>query len=201
MPEARKRVNRKTFLGAKIFNLHSRRRFADKGEEVEAMKKHTNLVTRCADILKKETALLECLAATQEVVRTSVFARDWTDLDAMLSRLDLYGKEFEQLEIERASVFGELGGNAGESAGFYALVSRLDVTARKELADLYRKLKLDTLKVRLANDALSTYLSDARATLAGFLEAAFPDRRGRIYSRRGAQVHPEMRSIVLNRSL
>ena len=165
------------------------------------MKNHANLVARCADVLKKETALLERLAAAQDIVRNAVFARDWTDLDAMLSRLDAYGAEFEKLEAERSRLFGEFGGAGREPVGFYALVSRLDPEARKELTDLYRKLKLDTLKVRLASDALSSYLSDARATLAGMLDAAFPDRRGRLYSKRGAPVHAEMRSIVLNHAL
>jgi hypothetical protein len=81
------------------------------------------------------------------------------------------------------------------------MVARLDEASRRELTDLYRRLKLDTLKVRLANDALSAYLSAARETLADFLNAAFPDRRGKIYSRRGAAVHSEMRSIVLDRSI
>ena len=34
-----------------------------------------------------------------------------------------------------------------------------------------------------------------------FLEAAFPDRRGKLYSRRGTAVPAEMRSLVLDRSL
>jgi hypothetical protein len=162
-----------------------------------------NLVARCADVLRQETALLERLAAAQEVVRNAVFAREWADLETMLSRLAAYGSDFELLEAERARIFAEFAGPGSEreSVGFYALASRLAEAERRELTELYRRLKLDALKVRLANDALTTYLADARATLSGFMEAAFPDRKGRIYSRRGRTVHPEMRSIVLDRSL
>lgn len=165
------------------------------------MDRYTNLVARCADVLKQETALLERLAAAQEVVRHAAFAREWSDMEAMLSRLDEYGSEFEALEAERGRVFEALGGGRREGGGFYALVARLDPADRRELTELYRRLKLDTLKVRLANEALSTYLNAARATLSEFLDAAFPDRRGKLYSRRGSAVHPEMRSIVLDRSL
>jgi hypothetical protein len=163
----------------------------------------SNLVARCADVLRQETALLERLAAAQEVVRNAVFAREWADLETMLARLAAYGSDFELLEAERARLFAEFANNGGEreSVGFYALASRLADADRRELTELYRRLKLDALKVRLANDALTTYLSDARATLSGFMDAAFPDRKGRLYSRRGRTVHPEMRSIVLDRSL
>ena len=164
---------------------------------------NANLVARCADILRQETALLERLAAAQEVVRNAVFAREWTDLETMLARLAAYGSDFELLEAERVRIFAEFARSPQdrESVGFYALASRLSEADRRELTELYRRLKLDALKVRLANDALATYLADARTTLSGFMDAAFPDRKGRIYSRRGRAVHPEMRSIVLDRSL
>lgn len=171
-------------------------------EEVDTpMKKHSTLVGRCADVLRRETALLDLLAAVQDTVRKAVFAREWTDLDALLAKLESYGADFEALEAERARLFGEFGGQEREPVGFYTLVSRLGPEDRRELTELYRKLKLDTLKVRLANDALSSYLRDARATLTDVLDAAYPDRRGRLYSRRGAPVHPEMSSIVLNHAL
>jgi hypothetical protein len=161
---------------------------------------YENLVARCADVLRQETALLERLAAAQEVVRTAAFARDWSNMEALLARLAEYGSEFELLEAERVRAFSELSDGSREPIGFYSLVARLDAASRKELTELYRRLKLDTLKVRLANEALSTYLKAARETLSDFLDAAFPDRRGKIYSRRGSAVHPEMRSIVLDRS-
>ncbi len=165
------------------------------------MQYQTTTITHCTDVLRQETALLEQLACAQETVRRAAFSRDWTKLDDQLVRLSEYGKEFELLEAERARIFGLLSGEGQGPAGFYALASRLEPPARKELTELYRKLKLETLKVRLANDALSSYLGEARTTVSGFLEAAFPDRKGKIYSRHGAPVHSEMRSIVLDRSL
>ncbi len=164
------------------------------------MDTYGNLAARCADILRQETALLERLGSAQESVRRAAFARDWSNMDSLLACLDEYGNSFELLEAERVRIFSELGDGSKNSGSFYAIAARLESPQRKELTELYRRLKLDTLKVRLANDALSSYLNAARATLSGFLDAAFPDRRGRIYSRRGAAVHAEMRSIVIDRS-
>jgi hypothetical protein len=160
-------------------------------------------IMECAQILRQETALLERLAAAQEVVKNAVFTREWTDLESMLGRLEAYGQEFSTLERNRERIFTEAAqacGPEGKNGGFYALTTRLEPAERRELTELYRRLKLDTLKVRLANEALTYYLADARATVSGFLEAAFPDRKGRLYSRQGTQVHAEMRSIVLDRS-
>ena len=160
----------------------------------------TALIPACAAILRREIALLERLAAAQEVVRQAVFGRDWTDLEAMLGRLDAYSREFGAMEAERVETFRVLGGRR-DGGDFYAVIARLPETERRLLADLHRRLKLDALKVRLANDALTNYLAEARSTVGAFLEAAFPDRRGKLYSRRGTAVPAEMRSLVLDRSL
>jgi len=158
----------------------------------------------CIVILQKEIALLERLEAAQKVVSETVFSRDWTDMDALFTRLDEYGKEFESLEKERAKLFSELGRELGfeqEKPGFYALATRLDPETRREMTDLYRRLKLDVLKIRLANENLHHYIASNRSIISDFLQAAFPDRKGKLYSRHGREVHAEMRSIVLDRSL
>ncbi len=160
-------------------------------------------IEECVYILRQETSLLERFAAAQEVVRHAVFAREWVDLEALLNRLDGYAQDFQALETERARIFEEVlrtEGRNGDSVGFYTIISRLPEGKRRELTDLYRRLKLDTLKVRLANEALTRYLSEAKTTVSNFLEAAFPDRKGRLYTRRGTQMPSEMRSIVLDRS-
>lgn len=163
--------------------------------------KHESLTAaRCYDVLRQEIALLERLSSSQEIVKNAVFTRDWADLDSMLARLGEYGTEFELLEKERVRIFSELCGGSGERVPFYAVAARMDDSRRRELTDLYRRLKLDVLKVRLANDSLSTYLNEARATMTGFMEAAFPDRKGNLYSKKGSKVESEMRSLVLDRS-
>jgi hypothetical protein len=160
-------------------------------------------VEECKCILQQEIALLERLAATQEVVRIAVVNRDWTDLERVIARLDEYGQEFKQIEEQRTALFSEITKESGypqEEVGFYGVVIHLPLEQRKELTDLYRRLKLDTLRIRLANDSLNQYLSVAKGVVSDFLQAAFPDRKGKRYSRQGKEIHSEMRSIVLDRS-
>jgi hypothetical protein len=160
-------------------------------------------VYECISILQKEIALLERLAAAQDVVHQAVCARDWADIDALFKRLDEYNKEFESLEKERSRLFLALSHELGfgqENPGFYALTTRLEPEMRRQMTDLYRRLKLDVLKIRLSNENLHHYIATNRAVISDFLQAAFPDRKGKLYSRHGREVHAEMRSIVLDRS-
>jgi hypothetical protein len=162
------------------------------------------------DILKREIEILGKISSMQELVRNAVVNREWMNFESLLEKMHEQGNEFELLEAERIGLFadfmpekdhGEVSRThkAGETA-FYALISRFPEDKAKELGELYRKLKLETLKTRMANDALLRYLNEGRSMVAAFLEAAFPDRKGRLYSRWGRQIQADMRSMVLNRS-
>jgi hypothetical protein len=169
-----------------------------------------SVYTECAAVLNREAGLLKKIAALQELVRAAVINREWTDFEAHLAAIGRIGGEFEVLDQERRRIFALFSreggaspayqaGDSGDRGDFYALVSRFPREEGRELTALYRQLKLETLKIRLENEALMRYLSEGRAVVAGFLEAVFPDRKGRLYSRRGKQVQADMRSIVLNR--
>jgi hypothetical protein len=156
----------------------------------------------CSSILKRETELLEKIASIQMSVRNAVINRKWADFEMLFKSLGEYREIFESLEAERIGIFEGFSKKAGardEHTGFYTLVSRLPGDERKRLTELYRHLKMTSYKIRLANDTLMGYLNEARATVAAFLEAAFPDRKGRIYSRRGKELQADMRSMVLDR--
>ena len=84
-------------------------------------------------------------------------------------------------------------------ARLYAFASRLPETERKQFTDLYRGLRLRAMKLRAASDSLLLYLNEAKTTVDGFIDAAFPERKSKLYSRRGMQIAADMRCMVLNR--
>jgi hypothetical protein len=158
----------------------------------------------CILILKQEIILMEKITSLQILVRNAVVNREWVDFETFLNSLGEVSNDFESLEFERERIFSVFAGRTGskdEPAGFYSLASQLPNQERRELTELYRRLKLESIRIRLANDSLMVYLTEARTTVAGFLEAAFPDRKGRLYSRRGTQIPSDMRSMVLNQRL
>ncbi|MDR3146733.1 MAG: hypothetical protein LBU21_10690 [Treponema sp.] len=149
------------------------------------------------DILCRERELAAAVSELQISVKKAVLNREWADFEKAMETLARLGGEFEGLDAERAALFEKGDGQRG----FYALAARLPAAEREELSAVYRALKLDILRIKLENDALMAYLGEARIMIAGFLEAVFPERKGRLYSRRGTRVEADMRSLVLNKRL
>jgi hypothetical protein len=174
-------------------------------ESTQAVRSENPEYGRCKAVLEQERELVAKIAGMQNLIRKAVVNRQWMDFDSHMESLEQIGAQFEALDRERIRIFASFsGGNtpgiAGEdTTGFYTLVSRFPQDERKTITDIYRNLKSETIKIKLENDALMNYLSEASLVVAGFLEAAFPDRKGRMYSRSGARVQADMRSMVLNR--
>jgi hypothetical protein len=153
---------------------------------------------QCKDILLKESELIQRIAALQKLIYDAVVNREWTDFEAHFNVLGGLGEEFAALENIREELFAK--DQEGEKPSFYALAARLPREQRKEITDIYRNLKLETLKVRMSGETLMGYVAGARATMTGFFEVAFPGRGGKIYSPHGVPVSHDMRSMVLNQS-
>jgi hypothetical protein len=164
------------------------------------MKNEKALFEQWARILERELELIKKIAALQTVIWEAVSNREWTDFEAHNQAINALGGEFDGLETEREGLLEEMGGGQGnEKERFYQLASRFSPNFQKNLTEMYRTLKLETIKVRMSNEALLNYLAGARTMMAGFLEAVFPERAGRLYTPRGTQAAADMRSVVLNR--
>jgi hypothetical protein len=161
----------------------------------------TTIYEACSQVLGRETELLCGIEEAQKQVWDAIIKRQWTDFEALMSMMDRIAMELTGLEEERGQIVHSLQqGDDDENVRFYRLLSALPEIERKELTGRYRELKMASLRVRIANDNLLIYIAEVKATMAGFIEAAFPDRKGRVYSRSGAVVPADMRSMVLNRS-
>jgi hypothetical protein len=153
------------------------------------------------DVLEREDALLEKITGTQTAVQDAVVKREWTDFESLLLSMSEYKEQFEALEAERMSLFSDNQPDSDDKiANFYHLIANFPEKERREFADIYRNIKARSLKVKMANDALLLYLSEAKITLDAFMKAVFPENSG-VYSRQGARVSSDMRSMVLDQVL
>jgi len=157
---------------------------------------------KCRDILLKESGLVKEIGGLQDLVYNTVVGRDWTDFEVQFNSLEEMGEDLALLESERERIFSECLNDAAPGADassrFYAYAARLPVEQRKEITEVYRNLKMETIRVRSAGETLMGYIAGARATMTGFFEAAFPERAGKTYSPYGTQVSSDRRSMVLN---
>jgi hypothetical protein len=150
-------------------------------------------------ILLKEIELLEKIPSLQSRIRDAVINREWADYEVLMESIGTLGSQFELLDGERAEQFKELAGG-DEPESFYIYTAQLPEHDRKVLGDLYRKLKMITLQIKIANDSLMEYLREVKSAISGVLESAYPDRRGKLYSRQGTEREADMRSVMVNRT-
>ncbi|MDR1862948.1 MAG: hypothetical protein LBQ67_03400, partial [Treponema sp.] len=159
----------------------------------------------CVTVMGQEIGLLKKIASVQESVRKAVLAREWADFDGKIAEVNLLGEEFALLDAERDALFSALAESLGlkktEAPAFYTLAAHLSEAEQRELCGLYRAVKMETLKIQVFNETFLNYLRESTAMAAACLEALFPARSGKLYTRKGGQVKGDLKSMVLNRHI
>ena len=162
---------------------------------------------KCRDILLRECELIQNAAVVQEKIRVAVMEKDWTIFQDNLTVMNEIELKMEELEQEREQLFSvfeamihqkSFSETLDAKGRFYKLVTLLPENQRNDLTSIYRNLKLESIKLRLANDTLLTYLNGIKSTLKDFFDLAFPDRAGKMYTKQGTHFSHDMRSMVLN---
>ena len=156
---------------------------------------------RTFHVLNLQNEIMEKISLIQESVKNAVMNRQWTDFEALFETMNQYGDQFLVLETERSALFAKSGVFSDINQDFYSKAARLPEEERSKMTELYRNLKLRTMKVKIENESLVHYLDEAKTTVNSFLDAAYPDRKNRFYSRSGSKVDTDMRSMVINHSL
>ncbi|MDR0447613.1 MAG: flagellar export chaperone FlgN [Treponema sp.] len=151
-------------------------------------------------ILVKEIEVLENIPPLQGMIRNAVIKREWAEYETLMHTVGEIGSRFEALDAEREALFKTMA-DGEEPDSFYAWAAKLPDNEKDKISTLYRKLKMITLQIRIANDTLMEYLREVKTVIAGVLDRAYPDRRGKMYSRRGTERETDMRSVMVNRSL
>jgi len=162
---------------------------------------------KCRNILLQEFELVQNAAIVQEKIRLAVIGKEWTVFEDHLNTMNEIECKIEEMEKERERLFTVFEAVVHQKSfedtldakgRFYKLVSMLPENQRNDLTSIYRSLKLEAIKLRLANDTLMTYLSGIKTTLKDFFDLAFPDRAGKMYTKQGTHFSHDMRSMVLN---
>lgn len=162
---------------------------------------------KCRDILLRECELIQNALVIQEKIQQAVTERNWANFEDSMSVMNSIESKMEGLENEREQLFNvyetilhqkSFTNNLDAKGRFHKLVELLPAEQKNDLTAIYRSLKIEALKLRMANDTLMTYLIGIKATLKDFFDLAFPDRAGKVYTNQGTQLAHDMRSMVLN---
>jgi hypothetical protein len=160
------------------------------------------------EVLLRECELVISARTVQDKIRESIANQEWTDFEGHFKFLNAIESGLTGLELERNEICDEfeaeknikVSAQTDAKGRFYALVSHLCEKERNELSAVYRNLKLEVLKLKMANEALMAYLIGIRTTINDFISLAFPERAGKTYTKNGSHFSHDMRSIVLNRN-
>jgi len=164
---------------------------------------------KCRNILLQEFELLQNAVIEQEKIRQAVTEREWSVFESHLGAMNALENKIVSLEKEREQLFvvfqtlihqHSFAQNLDAKGQFYALVTLLPENQRNELTSIYRSLKIEAIKLRMANESLFTYLSGIKSTLKDFFDLAFPEHGGKMYTKEGMHFSNDMQSIFLNRS-
>jgi hypothetical protein len=60
---------------------------------------------------------------------------------------------------------------------------------------------METIKTRAMNEVFLNSLNEAKTMAAAYLEAVFPARGGKLYTRKGAEASKDLKSMVFNHQL
>jgi len=164
---------------------------------------------KCRDILLQEFELIQSAVILQEKIRLAVTERQWTAFEENLNDMNAVENKLENLEKERQElffVFKTISRQQGftddldENGRFYALVEFLPESQRNDLTSIYRSLKIESTKLKMANDTLLSHINIIKSTLRDFIDLAFTERGGKMYTKNGTHHSHDMRSMVLNQS-
>ncbi|MDR1446599.1 MAG: hypothetical protein LBI90_06890 [Treponema sp.] len=156
---------------------------------------------RLSIIIEREAGTLKRISPIQLLIRQAVENHEWVDFEKYMAEISVLSAEFEELEAEREELLEQTMGSLpinSETNRFYAFISTFPGELRNRLADTYRDLKQEALRIRLFNESFARYLAEARALAEAFLEAAFPERWGKLYSRQGKAAPSQMQSVLFN---
>jgi len=156
---------------------------------------------RAINVLGREIELLRLISGLQNNARKAAMTREWAGFDEKSLDMNRFSAEFALLEEEREALFSSLKEDlncSDEEITFSFLIAGLPDNERKDLSALYRELKLETNKMRVLNETFLAYLNEAKNLASAYIGAVCPDRGGKLYTRKGSTVSPDLRSIVVN---
>ncbi len=146
--------------------------------------------------LVSQDNLLSEICDIQKKIRESVNDRNWDELQYHLLSFDALSKNFADLEEERVVCFNNLGLKDGT-----LLNSLKDKFTEKESADiysLYNSIKQKLVASKIENKALNDYIKITTDFLQGVFDNVVPQRKATVYSRTGALVKNQPKSMILN---
>ncbi len=161
------------------------------------------LSMKLADLMEKETELLNRISSEEENLQKALRNNSWEDMEKIISRLSPLSDSMEKVEEERNDTYLKLKTrlDKSENDGFYSVVMNMKDASRERCLGGYRKMKIALLRMQGITAGINQYVRTVGDTSRSILEEVFPHRKGRIYSQNGSAKPIQSDPLILNRHL
>lgn len=131
-------------------------------------------------VMQEESSLLDKILNQQAVLHLCVKEKNWDKLNLNIEELQGLSDKFVELEEKRTELASSVGND--------------DEEIRPVLSEVRGKLQ----RSKIENRALNEYISTTRKFLQGVFDSVVPQRRNKLYSKKGEIIKPELSSVVLD---
>jgi hypothetical protein len=145
-----------------------------------------------AEILGRQTALLDGIIETQKKIHAGVVAKNWQTLQVDLAALDALSLKFAELESARVALCGE------SPRGIDGIVEQFPAGERALVFGAFMGFRQKLFASKIESRSLGDYLKATIGFLRGVFESAAPNRKSKVYSQTGALVNTAPESLVLD---
>ncbi len=142
----------------------------------EIIKQKQNLIL----VMQEESKLLDSILNQQAVLHSCVKEKNWEKLNVNIENLQELSDKFVELEEKRTAL--------ADSA------DKNDAEVKPVLSEVRGKLQ----RSKIENKALNEYIATTRKFLQGVFDSVVPQRRNKVYTKKGEIKKPELSSVVIN---
>lgn len=161
------------------------------------------LSTKLADLMVKETELLNEISGQEEKLQQALRDNSWSDMEKIISTIGPLSIKMERIENERDRVYRKLKEKLDkkENDGFYSVAMHMKGQTREDCLGGYRRMKVAVLRMQGLTAGIDQYVRSVGETSRLVLDEVFPHRKGKIYSNNGSAKPVQADPMVLNRHL
>ena len=151
-------------------------------------------------ILSSQNELLDSMIDQQKKIRAAVTAKDWSDLEELLYKVNELTDSFSELEVSRDSICKSVCAACvpGSVPDMYRTACCFPAEFRTPVMEMFHQVRRTLTVSKIENDALNDYIRITKNFLQGVFDSVIPKRRNTVYSRSGNVVRPVPESLVLN---
>lgn len=162
---------------------------------------HITILEDFKSILRDENQCIEEFILKEQEIKDAVMDKDWPKLERALGDLESQSSFLSLLDDRRQGIWNDIleKGQWTNHRSFYEVMSYYPRPWRQELGELYRKVKMNTLRLKGLTEGIDNYVQTTAQVIREALNQV--EGKGKTYNKTGSFNPEPHRPLVLDKSL